>query len=309
MKIVLFAYQNWGVKAIEAIMKSHHKLLHVYTHPPDLDKNEKIWFQSVKETCDVNKTPVSEIARLDNDVIDKIKTLSPEIIISSGWRKLIPRSVFEIPKNGAINMHEGLLPRYRGFAPTNWSVINGETETGLTVHYIDDSADTGDIILQKRVSINLEDSAFDVYNKTLDLSTSLLLESLELIESNKVAPINQKNLEKGFFCSRRFPRDGKINWTLDRMSVYNLIRALSDPYPNAFCLCEGKKIFIKKATLSSIDYRGPPGRICVIRDDELVVTCGTDHTKNQALLIKEIATEEGKCSITDFFKKLWIDLE
>lgn len=308
MRLVLLANQNWGVQSIRALMRTSHKILTVYTHPREMDKHERVWYESVKEECDRNNIEVAERITLSAGDTEYIRALSPDVLFSIGWRRLIPKSIYEIPKYRSINLHEGLLPFYRGFAPTNWSIINGERESGVTAHYIDDRADTGDIILQRKVSIEPDDTGFNLYNKTLSLFPDVLLETLELIESGNVKSVKQNG--RGFFCSRRFPKDGKINWSCNRENIYNLIRALSDPYPNAFCFYQSNKIYIKKARLINDDYRGLPGRICAITADGIIVTCGSDHSKNQAILITEVATDDkGFCHPKEIFKSLWTDLE
>ena len=136
----------------------------------------------------------------------------------------------------------------------------------------------------------------------------MITESLSLIESGSVKPRTQKNI-KGFICSKRFPADGKISWLCDRFKIYNLIRALSDPYPNAFCFFRDKKIYIKKAMLSKDDYRGFPGRICAKKDDGIIVTCGTNHQENQGLLITEIEIDGHAYKSNEYFQKLWESLK
>lgn len=307
MKILLFAHQNWGVETIRTIKKTKHEIIHVFTHPMDMDKNEKTWYESVKHECELHNIPVMERKNIEDDDVSLINNLSPDLILSVGWRRLIPKSIFDIPKFGTINMHEALLPNYRGFAPINWAIINDETETGITIHYIDETADTGDIIIQKKISIEYDDNANTVYKKLLALTPEIISELLEQIESNSLKLNSQKG-RKGFFCSRRFPDDSKIDWSETRFNVYNLIRALSDPYPNAFCFYNDQKIYIKNAKLLNDDYRGECGKICSIRDDGIVVTCGKNHKENQAILITNIATENDDIKPSDFFK-LWSELK
>lgn len=306
MKIILFAHQNWGVQAIRTLIKTEHEIKHVFTHPLSMDKYEKIWYDSVVNECIKYNIPVEEKTNVDDFDIQTIKQISPDLILSVSWRRLIPRSIFQIAKYGAINFHDGLLPKYRGFAPINWCIINGESEAGLTAHFIDDNADTGHIILQKKVNVEANDTAKIVYDKLLSVFPELLTETLHVV-TNDPQFIDQKNLEKGFFCTRRFPHDGQIDWHQNRYAIHNLIRALSDPYPNAFCFYDGKKIYIKNAKLADVDYRGPPGRICSITSDGLIVTCGTNYMENQALLITEISVDEKSCHPKDFFTKLWSD--
>lgn len=307
--MVLFSNQNWGAHSIKALIGTKHQILMVYTHPTNMDKNEKVWYESVKDLCVQNNINVKERITLTEEDEHEIRDLSPDVIFSIGWRRLIPRSVYSIPRHGAINLHEGLLPYYRGFAPTNWSIINGETETGVTVHYVDEGADTGDIILQEKVSIRIDDTAMDVYNKTLALFPSLLLKTITLLETSTIKAVKQDRTD-GFFCTKRFPKDGRINWHRNRLAIYNLVRALSDPYPNAFFFLDSRKFYVKKVRLSEIDFRGPPGRVCSIMDNGIVVTCGDNHKENQALVLLEIAAEDGTtCNPKDIVSKLWIDLE
>ena len=288
MKIILFGHQNWGIEAIKTITNLNHELLFVYTHPLDMDKHEKIWYDSLSVECNKLKIPFEERSSLNENDIKKIKKLNPDIIFSMGWRRLLPSSIFEIPKYGTINFHDGLIPDYKGFAPINWAIINGEKEIGLTAHYIDATADTGDILLQNKISVEKNDTAHDAYKKLLNFTKPMLKNILENITDNSLTPISQKTLLPGFFCSRRFPHDGKINWNENRFRIHNLIRGLSDPFPNAFFYFENTKIFVKHSKLIDIDFRGTPGRICSINSDGIIVTCGNNTQENQALLITKI---------------------
>jgi methionyl-tRNA formyltransferase len=308
MKIILFGHQNWGIEAIRTLNGTNHELAYVYTHPIDMDKNEKVWYDSLSLECKKAGIPYEEKKSLNENDIKKIQELNPDLILSMGWRRLLPSSIFKIPKFGTINFHDGLIPKYKGFAPINWSIINGENETGLTSHYIDASADTGDIIHQERISISNNETAFDVYKKLLKFTQPMLKNILQDIKENKINSISQKTLHSGFFCSRRFPDDGKIDWTQNRIRIYNLVRALCDPYPNSFFYLDDTKIYVKKAKLSEDDFRGPPGRLCTISDDGIIVTCGKNHQENQSLLITEIQVNNKILHPKDFFKNLWIDL-
>jgi methionyl-tRNA formyltransferase len=307
MKIILFAHQNWGVETIRTILQTQHEIVQVFTHPLDMDKNEKIWYDSVKDECELHQISVKQRIKLTNEDISEINNLSPDLILSVGWRRLIPNSIFQIPKFGTINMHEALLPQYRGFAPINWVLINGENSTGITLHYIDETADTGDILLQKSVIISKNDTAYSLFNKLLKLVSSMILDLLKKIDEKSLSPIPQKRTD-GFFASRRFPQDGQIDWKLSSETIYNLIRALSDPYPNAFCYYQNKKILIKSAELDNDDYRGLPGSICAIKNNKIIVTCGTNHKENQAIILSNFSFENNEPIPSNFFK-LWSQLK
>jgi methionyl-tRNA formyltransferase len=309
MKLVIFAHQNWGVEAIKKLNGSKHEILHVFTHPLNMDPKEKVWYPSVKDECKKLNLSVEEKLSISDQDLEKIKKINPDLILSVGWRRLLPSIVFTIPKFGTVNLHDSLIPNYRGFAPINWAIINGETHAGITTHFIDEGIDTGNIILQIPVTIDIDETAFDVYKKLLKLSPQLILDTLDMIETGHVKPNKEKNPNRGFFCSRRFPDDGKINWKMHRLTIYNLIRALSDPYPNAFCYFKDTKILIKKAKLTNDDFRGTPGRISSINNEGVIVTCGIDHKQNQGLLITEIQVQDSKLHPKELFTKLWENLE
>jgi methionyl-tRNA formyltransferase len=307
MDIVLFAHQNWGVSTLKTILNSKHIVKHVFTHPLDMDKNEKIWYSSVEKYCKGNNIKFTLRKTVSDKDKEFIQNINPDLIFTAGWRRLLPKSIYQIARIGAINMHDGLLPNYRGFAPLNWAIINGEKEVGITVHNIDESADIGGIIMQEKIQVTEFDDTFSVYNKLLDLTPDLIERVLKLIEDGFIVTKSQSKFD-GFFCSRRFPWDGQIDWKNDRYSIYNLIRGLCDPYPNAFCFHEGKKIFIKKARLSKEDYRGPPGRICERNERGVIITCGINHKDNQGLLIIEIEVDNVTYNPKDYFS-LWTDLK
>jgi len=318
MKVIVLANQDWGITAIEIFRKLDIEILKVFTHPVTMDPNDTVWYNSVKKKCEEYKISVSERTTLQNEDIERIEEMKPDVLFSINWRRLISKKLINIPKHGCINIHPSLLPKYRGISPLNWAVLNGEKETGVTVHYIDESADTGDIIIQKKIPILFEDTTADIYQKALNIYPELLTETIEMIRNGCVKPINQKTLEAGFFVSKRFPNDGKIFWNFDRLKIYNLIRGLCDPYPNAFFIYNGETFHVKEAKLSEIDFRGPPGRVCAINDKEMVVTCGTDHSRNQGLTITKIVLApqhtfsflpENEINIKEKFTKLWINLQ
>ena len=307
LKLILFTHTNLGVACIKQLINTKNEILMVFTHPTEADENEKIWYDSVKDECVKNRLPVEERTKLTEEDVEKIQELKPDLIFSINWRRIIPSSIFKIPRYGSLNIHAGLLPKYGGFSPINWAIINGEKEIGVTVHHMEEVVDGGDIISQNKIEVDINDTAKTVFDRVLELYPEMVLEALNFVESEK-EPIKQNKSER-FWVTRRFPKDGKIDWSQDRMKIYNLIRALVDPFPNAFCYFNNKKIYIKKAKLLDEDFRGTPGRICAIREEGIIVTCGTNFEENQGLLITEIATDEKIFKPNEFFLKLWEDLE
>ncbi len=218
-------------------------ILAIYSHLDD--PGENIWFGSVAEWGRKNRIPVF----CPKDVnapewIDRIRRLSPEVIFSFYYRNLLSDDILRIPPAGAFNLHGSLLPAYRGRSPVNWVLVNGEQRTGVTLHYMLRAPDAGDIVGQKEVRIEFEDTAYTLYQKLCEKARDLLAEALPLIKGGN-APRVVQNLSQGSYYGGRKPEDGKIDWTWPVMRVYNLIRAVTEPFPGAFTfLPGGEKLFI-----------------------------------------------------------------
>ena len=203
MNVLFMGFQAWGHQTLDALIKSKHQVSLVITHPKSDNAYEKIWDASVKDISSSNGIRVEEKAYAnDRNTVKLISAIEPDIVISANWRTWLSPEVCSIPKFGSINVHDALLPKYGGFAPINWSIINGETETGVTVHYMIEEFDLGDIILQESVPILSYDTSTDVFYKTLPLFPKLVLKALDLIESNKVERIIQDKSQATFYHKR-----------------------------------------------------------------------------------------------------------
>jgi methionyl-tRNA formyltransferase len=159
---------------------------------------------------------------------------------------MIKRAILEIPRHGALNMHGSFLPRYRGRAPVNWAVINGETETGATLHYMVEKPDAGDIVDQEKVGISFTDTALDVFAKVADAAEMLIARSWPLLREGTALRVPM-NLAQGSYFGGRKPADGLIDWGKSAVGIYNLIRGVTHPYPGAFTFVDGKKVIIWQA--------------------------------------------------------------
>jgi UDP-4-amino-4-deoxy-L-arabinose formyltransferase/UDP-glucuronic acid dehydrogenase (UDP-4-keto-hexauronic acid decarboxylating) len=173
-----------------------------------------------------------------------IREITPEVIFSFYYRNLLSSDILTIPSAGSLNLHGSLLPAYRGRSPVNWVLVNGEQRTGVTLHYMLKAPDAGDIVGQKEVPIEFEDTAYTLYQKLCAKAKELLEEALPLIEKGTVPRVAQ-NLSQGSYYGGRRPEDGKIDWGWPVMKIYNLIRAVTEPFPGAFTyLPGGEKLFI-----------------------------------------------------------------
>ena len=174
MKILLFANQNWGKLCVERLLAAGEQVVGLVTDEP---AEQKSWYSSLWEVGKKHGLPVLHSVRI-KDEMKAIAGFAPDLIVSIGFRQIFPAEIVRLPSWGCINLHGSLLPKYRGHAPINWAIIQGEKETGVTVHYINEGVDTGDIILQEAIPIYDSDTALEVYERALPLYPQLLSEAI-----------------------------------------------------------------------------------------------------------------------------------
>jgi UDP-4-amino-4-deoxy-L-arabinose formyltransferase/UDP-glucuronic acid dehydrogenase (UDP-4-keto-hexauronic acid decarboxylating) len=298
MKTVVFAYHNMGLAGLEALTRHGYDIAAVFTHEDDPDEN--CWFGSVKNWALQKNVPVYTTEEVNSpDWIAKIAAVNPDIIFSFYYRKMIGREILDLPKIGAFNLHGSFLPAYRGRCPVNWVIINGETQSGVTLHYMIDKPDAGDIVGQKAVAIDFSDTAKTLYDKLCGAAKDLLDEVLPLIDKGEISRRKQ-DLKAGSYYGGRRPEDGRIDWNKSADEIYNLIRAVTEPYPGAFALLNNdEKIIIWWAQPVVSNKAVIPGKL-VITNKEVLVQTG----KNAIKLI-DIEVEEKRLKgeqIQSYFK-------
>jgi UDP-4-amino-4-deoxy-L-arabinose formyltransferase/UDP-glucuronic acid dehydrogenase (UDP-4-keto-hexauronic acid decarboxylating) len=199
---------------------------------------------------------------------------------------MICREILDLPAIGAFNLHGSFLPYYRGRCPVNWVIINGEAQSGVTLHYMIDKPDAGDIVGQKAVAIELLDTAKTLYDKLCGAAKELLDELVPLIKSNQI-PRRKQNLAEGSYYGGRRPEDGRIDWNKSADEIYNLIRAVTEPYPGAFALLDNdEKIIIWWAQPVVLDKAVIPGKLFITKKEVLVQT-GENAIKLLDIEVKE----------------------
>ncbi|MFQ5852179.1 MAG: formyltransferase [Candidatus Binatia bacterium] len=247
MKVAVFAYHDIGYECLKTLIEWNEEIVGVVTHEDDPD--EEIWFRSVAGLARCHGVPVFT-PRSPNTpgFVNLVRGLAPDLILSFYYRRLLSKELLSIPRLGGINLHGSLLPRYRGRCPVNWVLINGETETGVTLHYMIEQADAGDIVAQKAVRIDLEDTALSLFRKLTIAAVDLLSETYPLIKSGK-APRYPQDPRLATTFGGRSAEDGRITWEWPALSIYNLVRAITHPYPGAFTFFAGRKLYVWGATL------------------------------------------------------------
>ncbi len=299
MKTVVLAYHNMGIAGLNALFRHGFDIAAVFTHEDDV--NENCWFGSVQDWAKKNKVPFYTTENINSpEWIDKIASLKPDILFSFYYRKMIGQRILDIPRLGAMNLHGSLLPAYRGRCPVNWVLVKGENKTGVTLHYMVEKPDAGDIVGQKEVNIDFDDTAKTLYDSLCEAAGILLDDLLPQIKNGKI-PRRQQNLADGSYYGGRRPEDGRIDWSQSAGEVYNLIRAVTDPYPGAFSLLEsGEKVIIWWAKPEVLCFGNTPGDVEIFDQDVLVKT-GNDAIR---LLDIEIDGKRIKDSqIKEYFSK------
>jgi len=243
MKTVVFAYHNMGIVGLESLEQEDFDIRAVFSHQDD--PRENVWFESVVEWAKRHQIEVFCPENVNTPHwIGEIAKMAPEVVFSFYYRSLLGKEILSIPPRGAYNLHGSLLPAYRGRSPVNWVLVNGEKRTGVTLHHMVEKADAGDIVGQKEVPIEFEDTALTLYGKLCGKAKELLDECFPLLK-NGIAPRRPQDSRLASYFGGRKPQDGKIDWHWPVIRIYNLIRAVTEPYPGAFAILpEGEKLFI-----------------------------------------------------------------
>lgn len=288
---VVFAYHTVGVNCLGALVEAGFTIPLVISH---LDNpNETIWFKSVVDFCHEHQIPVITPDNAnDPELLKTIQSLAPDYIFSFYYRHMIPSNVLACASIAAMNMHGSLLPKYRGRVPINWAVLHGETQTGATLHVMEAKPDAGDIVNQKSVPIQSDETAFEVFGKVATVAIDVLNEVIpDLIEGK--FPRRPNRLNEGSYFGGRTPEDGRIDWNLPAQNVYNLVRAVAPPYPGAFTDIAGRRWIIAEAKLASLpNIRQVLPLGLQVVDNRIYGLCGD----GRALLISKLENDGNEVS-------------
>ncbi|WMY72981.1 bifunctional UDP-4-amino-4-deoxy-L-arabinose formyltransferase/UDP-glucuronic acid oxidase ArnA [Buttiauxella selenatireducens] len=245
MKAVVFAYHDMGCAGVNALVAAGYDIAAIYTHPDSPAENH--FFGSVARTAAEHGIPVYAPDDVNHPLwVDRIQSAQPDVIFSFYYRNLLCDEILNSASVGAFNLHGSLLPEYRGRAPLNWVLVNGETETGVTLHRMVKRADAGAIVAQNRVKITPEDTALTLHHKLTKTASDLLKDILPVIKTGHFPQFEQDHT-KATVVGRRTPQDGCINWQSTASEINNLVRAVTDPWPGAFSYVGGSKFIVWKA--------------------------------------------------------------
>ncbi len=273
-RLAVFAYSETGHECLKFLLDQGADVVLVVTHGDA--PGEQIWFPSVAALARARGIEPVLAGEADADLTARVRDAAPDLVFSFYFRHLLPPGILALPRLGAYNLHGSLLPKYRGRAPVNWAVLNGEKETGATLHVMTEHADAGDIVDQEAVPIGPDDTAYEVQKRVTQAGLRVLARCLGQLLAG-TAPRRPQDGAAATKYPRRTPEDGRIDWTRPSEQVHNLVRAVTHPYPGAFTDIFGGKTILWKTRLPHLGaHDNFPGQVRAERG-RLYVACGDDR--------------------------------
>jgi methionyl-tRNA formyltransferase len=272
VKIGYFADGPWSYRALEQIIEDKH--LEIVFIVPRFDSQDPV-LKKWAEMLEIDYLPIEDVNQIDS--ISRLIEYGADLFVSMSFNQIVKKQILEAAPLGFINCHAGALPFYRGRNILNWALINGEQEFGVTVHYIDEGIDTGDIILQRMAEITDKDDYSTLMERAIILCADLLIESLVEINKGSVMRKPQSGIHPvGFYCGRRLEGDEWIDWNWSSLRIFNFVRAITKPGPYARTRLGTKEILVKRALLikNAPKYFGTPGEVVGMEGKAVIVKTG-----------------------------------
>ena len=296
MRVVFMGTPEFAVASLEAVLSRHEVVLVVTQPDKPKGRGQQMAISPVKEVALKNDIAVMQPVKVrEAKIIEEIAGYQPDIIVVVAFGQILPKALLEIPPLGCINVHGSLLPKYRGAAPIQWAVINGDAKTGITTMYMAEGLDSGDMIQKAEVDISVEDTYGSLYDKMKLAGANLLLETLEAI-ANNTAMREEQNHEDATFAPMITKETGHIDWNWPCEKIIHLIRGL-DPAPNAYTVFDGMVLKIWKAeAVFEASYSGSFGEIVAHTKRGFLV-----KVQDCCLLVTEVQAKGGKRMTADAY--------
>lgn len=276
MHLIFMGTPDFAVPSLHALVDAGHRVSCVYTQPDrPAGRGGKLSASAVKEAALSLDIPVEQPLKVrTQEVVAQLRNAAPDAIVVVGYGQIIPRSIIDIPRLGVINVHGSLLPRYRGAAPIQWAVANGETLTGVTTMQINEGLDTGDMLLKAATPIGPDETAVEVWYRLADIGASLLVETLEGLEAGTLEPEPQNHAAASLAPILK-REDGRVDWDRGAAAIYNRYRGFQ-PWPGAWTTFRGARLQLKElvpALQHPADNIAAPGTL-ITEDRRLFVMAG-----------------------------------
>lgn len=274
MKIVFMGTPDFAAGILEDIIKAGHEIALVVTkEDKPRGRGKEVTFTPVKEVALKHNLPVFQPHRIkDAEAIETLKKYEADVFVVVAYGQILSREILDMPKKICVNIHASLLPKYRGAAPIQWAVIDGEQYTGVTTMRMEDGIDTGDIIETITYELKSDETGGSLFDKLMELGGKLIVSTLEKIE-NGTATFTKQDDSKSTYAKMLNKKLGDIDFSMDAVSIERLIRGLN-PWPSAYTSLNGKNLKIWKAVTKEDEYEGQPGEIVYVSEDEMYIKTG-----------------------------------
>ena len=292
MRIVFIGTGEIGVPTLQSLLQSTaHELVGVVTQPDKpAGRSQRLTAPPIKVALGQTAVPILQPSRIkSSDAVEQLRKWQPDVIVVMAYGQILPPAVLEIPRLACLNLHASLLPRYRGASPIQAAIVAGDRETGITVIYMDEGLDTGDILLQSRLEISPNETGGSLHDRLAELAPGAMQESLELLAAG-AAPRTPQNSAHATYAPKLTRDDGKIEWSESAETIARKIRAFN-PWPGAFTFIAGESDQSQKLKIFSaaiLPLNEKPGNLFVV-DQEVAITAGRD-----ALVLGDVQVEGGK---------------
>lgn len=295
MRVVFMGTPDFSVPALENIAKKYEVVAVVTQQDRPKGRGHKMQYTPVKEKAIELEIPVYQPKRVkDLEFVDILKTLKPDVIVVIAFGQILSKEILELPKYGCINVHASLLPKYRGAAPIQWAVINGDKKSGVTTMYMAEGLDTGDIIDTSEIVLDEKETGGSLFDKLADLGGKLILNTLDKLETGTATRTRQDDA-RSTYAGKITKELGKIDFTKSAAEIERLIRGLN-PWPSAFTYMDDKMLKIWNADVLEETVEEDPGTITEVNKKFIKVATGEGY-----LLLKEIQLEGKKrMNVTSF---------
>lgn len=312
MKIIFMGTPDFAVEALEALLDAGHEVTAVVTQPDkQKGRDRKVQFSPVKECALAHGLTVLQPARIKNpEAVEELKKYEADIFVVAAFGQILSKEILDMPRYGCINIHASLLPKYRGAAPIQYAILNGDDVTGVTIMQMNEGMDTGDILTMKAIPVEKNDTGGSLFEKLSVLGAELLVKTLPKIEAGEIIPVKQQ--EEDATHVRMLRKDmGRIDWAKDADVLERLVRGMN-PWPSAYCSFRGKNLKVWAAEVSCEEQKEEnvragffrhmeeketnPGEVLAVTKDSICVQTGKD-----VLVLKEVQLEGKKrMAVRDF---------
>ena len=263
MRVIFMGTPDFAVGTLQALLQSEHEVVAVVTQPDKpKGRGKAMQFTPVKEVAAEAGIPVLQPKKVREEaVVEELRSYHPDVIVVVAFGQLIPKSILEMPKYGCVNVHASLLPKYRGAAPIQWAVIDGEEKSGVTTMQMDEGLDTGDMLLTEEVTLDPEETGGSLFDKLSQVGAQLLLKTLDALENAAVTPQKQPSESTTAYAAMLNKKMGEIDWSQSAVQIERLVRGLN-PWPSAYTHLAGKTLKIWKAAVRpSREQKKEPGSV------------------------------------------------